>query len=167
MSALRHRIELFLFRRRSRLGVSPSKRGIQHSWLGCGMIIQIPGTSNLESIARFPLELRQMESDEEMQLDFREVQFTTPAWLAVVGGALRQLKLDRPHTKRRALNYRHLTYAGHMGFFEYFGLQFGHPPDHAPGSDTYVPLSTRRTNDIRHQAGLMGLRVGEIVHSEA
>lgn len=118
-------------------------------------------------IARFPLELREIGSVAEIQLDFSEVRFTTPAWLAVIGGTLRQLKLDRPDTKRKAVNFHHLTYAAHMGFFEYFGVNFGQAPDAAPGSDTYVPLSVRRVDEVRRQAAIKAIPVGEAVHAEA
>lgn len=132
------------------------------------MKIEVPGGGDVARMARFAQHLRQIEpANEEVQLDFRAVQFTSPAWLAIVGGALRQLKVDHPTTKRRALEYKHLGYAAHMGFFDYLGLSFGSPMGAAQGGETYVPLTERKTSEVRAGASASAVPVGEHIHGEA
>jgi hypothetical protein len=64
-----------------------------------------------------PIYLAQVEEASEYEFDFSEVKFVTPAWLILVGTALRKFRADRSHARRRAVNYRHMGYAAHMGFF--------------------------------------------------
>src|SRR5688500_14147980 len=99
------------------------------------MLIEVPGASDFGQVSNFTSELRQIKVDDQILLDFQHVGFATPSWLAVIGGALRQLKRDHPTLKRKVINYQHLTYAAHMGFFDYFGVKFGLPQG-ATGSDT-------------------------------
>ncbi|MEI8716336.1 ATP-binding protein [Mesorhizobium sp. ISC11] len=131
------------------------------------MIVEVPGATDVAHMALFARELRSIQASEEIQLDFGEVRFTSPAWLAIIGGSLRQLKIDHPKIKRRALNYRHLGYAGHMGFFGYLGLNFGSPLGAALGSETYVPLTERFTAEVRCAAAEKMVPVGEHIHAEA
>jgi hypothetical protein len=92
------------------------------------MRLEVPGP-DFEALARFPLILREASAAaHRIELDFSSVHFVTPAWLAVVGGTLRRLKDERPDTHRRALSFRQLEYAAHMGFFRYFGVEFGREP---------------------------------------
>lgn len=132
------------------------------------MKVEVPGGREIARMALFARHLREIEpTNEEIQLDFRAVQFTSPAWLAIVGGALRQLKADHPNGKRRALEYKHLGYAAHMGFFDYLGMPFGSPLGAAQGSETYVPLTERSTAEVRSGAADSAVPVGEHIHGEA
>src|SRR5688572_30373441 len=107
------------------------------------MELAVPNSNDFESIGRFLIELDRNAEEPELIFDFGKVSFCTPAWLVLVGGGLRQLRSKNPLSRRKAINFKHLRYAGHMGFFEYFGLRFGLGPDEARGSDTYIPLNVR------------------------
>lgn len=131
------------------------------------MEIRVPAAADLRCVGQMLSDIRSIDPDADVEFDFRDVRFTPPSWLAAVGGALRQLKFDRPKVKRKAINFRHLHYAAYVGFFEYFGLRFGQRPDAAPGSDTYVPLSVRQVCDVRRSAAELSVPVGEFIHSEA
>ena len=131
------------------------------------MKVEVPGATDVAGMALFARELRKIQPNEEIQLDFGEVRFTSPAWLAIIGGSLRQLKIDHPKVKRRALGYKHLSYAGHMGFFDYLGLNFGSPLGAALGSETYVPLTERFTGEVRRAAAEKMVPIGEHIHTEA
>ncbi|MGN6363790.1 ATP-binding protein [Asticcacaulis taihuensis] len=131
------------------------------------MKIDVPGSANLRHLTWFLTELDSCRKVDELKLDFGGVQFTTPSWLVMIGGALRRFKANNPTARKQALNFRHLKYAAHMGFFEYFGVKFGQAPDAAAGSDTYVPMRVRSTAEVRRQAALKMSHVGDVVHAEA
>jgi hypothetical protein len=44
-----------------------------------------------------------------IELGFGCVRFVTPAWLTIIGGALRRLKNERPDTHRRIVDFRQLS----------------------------------------------------------
>ncbi|MEC0283852.1 ATP-binding protein [Terribacillus saccharophilus] len=46
-------------------------------------------------------------------------------------------------------NYEHCGYAGHMGYFKHFGLDYGNEPNEAKGSRTYLPITTIKVNDLK------------------
>lgn len=130
-------------------------------------MVKVPGSDDFEALARFPRDLHALAVEGGYELDFSGVAFIRPAWLVIVGGALRTLKREHPELKRRAVNYKHLSYAARMGFFRYFGLDYGSAPASAPGSDTYAPLTELFTAEVRRKAALAFVPVGEAVHAEA
>lgn len=131
------------------------------------MHLEIPSDRDFGRVAVFLSELANMKHDGELTLDFGGVNFTPPAWLVVMGGALRRLRREHPGLKCRAVNYKHMTYAAHVGFFDHFGLKFGLKQGEAKGSDTYVPMSERQTDDVRRDAALEMIAVGDAVHADA
>ncbi|MBY3513728.1 ATP-binding protein [Rhizobium laguerreae] len=131
------------------------------------MNIYAPQGSEFEEIAAFAEELQETGNSEEVVIDFSRVKFMTPAWSVLVGGLLRQSKKEKPDIKRKAINFKRLSYAAHIGFFEYFGLNYGQKPDEAFGSDTYVPICIRRIDEVRKLASEKFTAVGDILHDEA
>lgn len=131
------------------------------------MLIAAPAEASLDALAKFPLLVRSVADADEVQIDFEGVSFTSPAWLAVVGGALRELRRSSPAARRKVLNHKNLRYAAHVGFFQYFGVNYGLAPAVAAGSETYVPLIERFTAAVREEAALRMTPVGEVIHDEA
>jgi hypothetical protein len=129
--------------------------------------IYAPQSGGFEEIAAFSQELQRLADADEIVIDFSRVKFMTPTWSVLVGGLLRQFRKEQPDVKRKAVNFKRLSYAAHIGFFEYFGLNYGQKPDEAPGSDTYVPISIRRTEEVRKLASESFTAVGDILHAEA
>lgn len=131
------------------------------------MRLEVPPETDFGRVARFLAELAAFDEASEVTLDFAGVGFTPPAWLVVMGGALRRLRREHPELKCRAVNFRHMTYAAHVGFFDHFGLRFGLKQGEAKGSDTYVPLIERETDDVRRAAALELIEVGDAIHADA
>src|SRR5258705_11431116 len=99
------------------------------------MRIEAPDAADFEKLATFPLRLREeCHAAPVIEVDFGAIRFVTPAWLVIVGGALRRLREERADAKRKAYSFQHLGYAAHMGFFRYFGMDFGKEPAEARGS---------------------------------
>lgn len=60
-----------------------------------------------------------------------------------------------------------MTYAGHMGFFKAFGLDFGRSPGEAQGSRNYIPLTYFDTEALRYEAEIKGRDVGDEVEAQS
>jgi hypothetical protein len=106
------------------------------------MRVMVPGwEEDRKRSLEFGGELAQLAATEYYEFDFQNVSFVTPGWLLIVGGALRTFRDARPESKRRVVNYKHLGYAAHVGFFKYFGMSYGLAPSEAGGSSTYVPIT--------------------------
>lgn len=131
------------------------------------MTIYAPENGDLQGIAKFSQDLKQYEKSDQLVVDFSKVSFVTPAWCVLVGGLLIQFRKSFPHVRGKAVNFKHLGYAAHIGFFEYFGVSFGQKPDVAAGSETYAPISIRKTDDVRQTAIARSSHVGDVLHSEA
>jgi len=131
------------------------------------MRVLVPGWDAPANALEFGRELQRLESDELYEFDFQNVSFVTPGWLVVVGEALRVFRDTHEGAKRRALNYKHLGYAAHVGFFKYFGMTYGLAPAQAEGSRTYVPITIVNVRDIKERAANGFLHPGEVVEGES
>ncbi|QAS76751.1 ATP-binding protein [Rhizobium acidisoli] len=131
------------------------------------MKIYAPESGDPQQIAKFSYDLKRYETSDELVVDFGGVRFVTPAWCVLVGGLLIQFRKSFPGVRGKAINFKHLGYAAHVGFFEYFGVTFGQKPDAAPGSETYAPISVRKTEDVRRLAMARSVQVGDVLHDEA
>jgi hypothetical protein len=134
---------------------------------GAAMRVIVPGWDISRRALEFGRELKHLKMSDFYEFDFQNVSFVTPAWLIVIGTALRRFREDRPDAKRRATNYKHLGYAAHVGFFQYFGLTYGLAPSEAKGSDTYVPITEIKISAIKERASNGRVHVGEIVEEES
>ena len=114
-------------------------------------IVKVPGSKG--SFHRFSSDLAALPEVEEVQFDFGNVGFASPGWMISIGSALRQFREERKDVKRRnAVNYSHLTYAAHAGFFRFFGLKFGKEVAAANSSDRFIPVTELLVDDIRDEA---------------
>lgn len=131
------------------------------------MRVRVPDASQFDKMVAFSREISEFVQASEYEFDFANVAFVTPAWLVIVGSALRRFRDLRPNTRRRAINFKHLGYAAHVGFFKYFGVQFGRAPSEADGSDTYVPLTEISVHDLKSRSASAFVPAGEIIEEEA
>jgi len=129
------------------------------------LTIRVPDSD--ENFIEFSSELTQVPEVEAYQFDFGAVRFATPAWMLVVGDALRLFRDEKPNAKRRAANYKHLGYAAHAGFFQFFGLNFGHVPAAVKSTNRFIPITTLRTEEIRNAAFDQGRHHGDIIQTDA
>jgi hypothetical protein len=131
------------------------------------MRVMVPSWDNPNRSLEFGGELARLEVAESYEFDFQNVSFVTPGWLLVVGEALRALRDARPASKRRVINFKHLGYAAHVGFFRYFGMSYGLAPSEAAGSSTYVPITETKIADIKEEAFKGFLHPGQIIEDHA
>jgi hypothetical protein len=129
--------------------------------------VQVPTWDEPIKSLEFGATLQALEEASIYELDFGKVSFVTPAWMLVVGDAIRSFRLARPETKRRAINFRHLSYPAYVGFFQYFGLEYGQAPAEAPGSNTYIPITQVDVGQLRAKAAEKFLPVGELIEEDA
>jgi hypothetical protein len=127
----------------------------------------VPGWDDPNRFLEFGGELSRLQVAENYEFDFQNVSFVTPGWLLVVGEALRAFRDARAKSKRRVINYKHLGYAAHVGFFKYFGMSYGLAPSEAGGSTTYVPITETNVADIKEEAFTGFLHPGQIVEDNA
>lgn len=111
-------------------------------------VVKVCSSHDFNKILEFGQLVAEIEESDEIQFDFSEVTFTSPSWLLVVSQIIEATKLRSPNIRRVAQNYRHLSYASHMGFFRKLGLNFGRSPGEARGSGTYAPICVRKTSEI-------------------
>lgn len=130
-------------------------------------IVRIPSERSVPELLSFGTQLATLPPSDRFLFDFEAVEFVTPAWMVLVGNAIRDFKQSRPASKRKALNYKHLSYAAHAGFFRYLGVDFGLPVGEAPLSDTFIPLTERRVTDIHAASAARYSHPGDIIQGEA
>ncbi|WP_257168737.1 ATP-binding protein [Bradyrhizobium sp. SRS-191] len=131
------------------------------------LLIEVPGWEEPVRALEFGTTLGGVEEAPFYKLDFARVGFATPGWMLIIGNALRQFRQARPNAKRQAINFKHLGYAAHVGFFQYFGMEYGQAPAQAPGSNTYVPITEVSVAELRNAAAEKSLQVGELIEEDA
>ena len=129
------------------------------------MRVSVPGADSPRRLFSFGRDLNALNPSDYYEFDFQHVQFVTPGWLVSVGTALRRFRAGK--IKRRAINYRHLGYAAHVGFFKYFGMSYGLAPSEAAGTINYVPITEVDVVSIRERAAKTYVHAGEIIEDEA
>ena len=129
------------------------------------MRVSVPGADSPRRLFSFGRDLNALNPSDYYEFDFQHVQFVTPGWLVSVGTAPRRFRAGK--IKRRAINYRHLGYAAHVGFFKYFGMSYGLAPSEAAGSINYVPITEVDVASIWERATKTYVHAGEIIEDEA
>lgn len=87
--------------------------------------------------------------------------------MAFVAAEIARFRKSRPDSQFAADNYKHHTYAAHMGFFKAFGLDYGNSPGEASGSSTYIPLTIIEVDEIQQRALDSYEHVGDIIENES
>lgn len=95
--------------------------------------------------------------------DFALVHEFTPLSLLYLSNEIRGFRSARSQSNFSVVNYKHATYAGHMGFFRTFGAEFGKMPGEASGGTSYLPITIENTSAIRLQAIENNMPIGEYI----
>jgi len=103
-------------------------------------IIDVPDSLKLSTSIRFANWLNKLPHSDHYIFDFANMKYAPPFGLLYISNTIRECRAARPTSRFQAVNYSHNTYAGHMGFFTSFGLDFGKQPGEAIGSITYLPI---------------------------
>lgn len=131
------------------------------------IVIPVPRRLTLESSVRFACELRDLKASGVYILDFNGVGRIEPFALLFLSSELQRFASKRRGSKFAAVNYEGCTYAGHMGFFKSFGLDFGKSAGEAKGSGTYIPITIYDVEIIKQQAAENYEAVGAFVEKLA
>lgn len=131
------------------------------------IVIPVPRSLDLPSALSFSVALGNMDQADEFVFDFTSTQHVEPFPLLLVSSEIQRLVTRFEGTKTACTNYEHMTYPGHMGFFQAFGLDFGKSPGEANGSKRYIPLKIFRCDQLRTSAAEKSIEVGDEVESES
>jgi hypothetical protein len=131
------------------------------------VVIRVPESLTLFTVYPFCKALQSQRPAEEIALDFSKTRTVEPFGMLVVASELERCVAAHPEARFTCRNFEHMTYAGHMGFFRSFGLDFGRGPGEAFGSRTYIPLTHFTTATLQRQAAIAGLDVGDEIESQS
>lgn len=126
--------------------------------------VSVPSSLTLPDAIAFCEVVRKLEAEEEYTFDFtRTTGLLEPLGMLLVSNEIRRFVRSNPGSKVNCTGFNHMSYAGHMGFFKAFGLDFGKKPGEASGSKRYIPLTIMRTEKIVDDAISNAREVGEEV----
>lgn len=131
------------------------------------IIIQIPRRFTLETTVQFACVLRDLQDAEQYIFNFAGAGRIEPFALLFISSEIQRFIAKRSGSKFAAANFDHCGYAGHMGFFKSFGLDFGKFAGEAKGSGTYIPITIYNAEDIKTQAANNFEQVGSFIESKA
>lgn len=131
------------------------------------IIVPIPASLDLPSALEFSVALSNLEEADEFDFDFSKTRHVEPFPMLLVSSEIRRVITKNPNSTKRCSNFHHMTYAGHMGFFQAFGLEFGKAPGEANGSKRYLPLTIFQCEQLRQAAAQKGVEVGDEVEGTA
>lgn len=114
------------------------------------VIVKVPDSR--ASFHKFSADLAELPALDEVQFDFSNVNFATPGWMISVGAALRQFREEHKEVACKAVNFHHLTYPAHAGFFQFFGMKFGRPTAAANSNERFIPITPILVDDIKDEA---------------
>lgn len=131
-------------------------------------VISVPRRLTLETTVQFACDLRDLPPSESYVFDFYGVGRMEPFALLFLSSEIQRFKSKRGYAKRfAASNFEHCTYAGHMGFFKAFGLDFGKRVGEAKGSGTYIPINIFDVDEIKQAAADNYEAVGQFIENKA
>lgn len=130
-------------------------------------ILIVPERLDGHGACEFACHLLTQAEDDEFVFDFSLMKWTDPFGMLYASKAIKHLKDRFPDANYYARGYENHTYAGHMGFFQAFGLEFGKKPGAAQGNNNYLPLTELSITDIYSDARNRGIPIGEIVDEHA
>lgn len=130
-------------------------------------VVNVPDSLTLFTVYPFCKSLQEIGESDEIEFNFDRTRTVEPFGMLVVASEIEKCMAAHPNAQLTCRNYSHMSYAGHMGFFKSFGLDFGRRPGEASGSRTYIPLTHYRTETLRDAAETTGRDVGDEVESQS
>lgn len=129
--------------------------------------IKIPANLYLNEALKFCNKLWRLGNYEKVIFDFNELNRVEPFTMAYISTELQRFCNTRSQCEYFAENYKHHTYAAHMGFFKAFGLDHGNAPGEARGSSSYIPLTILKVEDLTLKARDLYEPIGNIIEQES
>lgn len=123
----------------------------------------MPSALDLIAALELPASLPEPEGCTTLIFDFKKSSLIEPFAMLMISSEISRYRHKYEDIEFKCSNFRHMTYAGHMGFFKSFGLDFGKSPGEANGSSRYVPLTIYNTSEIEKSAASKGIEIGDEV----
>lgn len=130
-------------------------------------IIRVPESLTAFTVYPFCKSLQQQRPTDELIFDFSKTKTVEPFGMLVAASEIERCVASHPEAKFTCKNYERMTYAGHMGFFKSFGLDFGRRPGEAYGSRTYIPVTHFRSSELKQAAARRGHDVGDEIEAHS
>jgi len=129
--------------------------------------IRFPESLTLWTAFPFCDELQKLRPSDEIAFDFKKTRTVEPFGMLVVSSEIERCMKAHPEAKFTCTGYDHMSYAGHMGFFKSFGVDYGRAPGEAFGGRTYLPLTYFETDVLRRRAAAAGHDIGDEIETES
>jgi len=112
----------------------------------------VPTKLYLQGSIDFIKVLNSVQVGQKLTIDFGKHRHINPFSLLYV--SIEISKCIKRLGKRNVdlINYQHLTYHAHVGFFKAFKIDFGNKPGQANGSSTYIPIKIYSSQKIIERA---------------
>lgn len=130
-------------------------------------VLTVPESLDLPSALGFSVALANANEVDEFVFDFSRTKTVEPFPMLLVSSEIRRLADRFPNAKKSCANFNHMTYAGHMGFFKAFGLEFGKAPGQAKGNSRYLPMKIFQCEALINSANAKGIEIGDEVEGES
>ncbi len=129
--------------------------------------IRVPGILTPGTAFNFCRSLQNLDAHDEYVFDFTQTRTVEPFGMLLVSSEIRRCKATHRSAQFSCANFKHMTYAGHMGFFKAFGLDFGKGPGEAQGSRSYIPLTILESDALVEAAASKGHEVGSEIEEHS
>lgn len=130
-------------------------------------VIKVPKRLDLLRCVQFVQSLRTLPKADEYIFDFERVDWIQPFAMLFLSSEIQRCRDGLPECHFTITQYKHMTYASHMGFFQAFRVEFGKAPGQASGSLSYIPITLFNCEQLREQAAENFQEVGETIESKS
>lgn len=131
--------------------------------------ILCPKSLNFDGVFEFTSKIQKLQPIDEYIFDFSNLSWIEPFALLIVSSEISMLVARCSGTKFSAVIPDNpsaaIAYAGYMGFFGSFGVDFGNQPGDARVTQQYVPMILFNCDTIRAEAVDSGRAVGSVVEN--
>lgn len=131
------------------------------------LTIVVPSALTLHTAFQFCAKLQTCVNQNEYVLDFSRTQTIEPFGLLLISSEIQRCLSSHSDIKYSCINFQHMTYAGHMGFFKAFGHDFGKNPGQASGGKNYIPMTLFKTENLIRNATATGKEVGDEIELQS
>jgi hypothetical protein len=129
--------------------------------------VQVPRYLIFERTIDFVNSFKNKQGFNKCVFDFEQLNRIDPFSLLYLSSELRTFKIKNKNSEFLAKNFKHCTYAAHMGFFQAFGLDFGKFPGEAKNNNRYIPIRIYDVQQIKETARDSMVHTGEILEGFA
>jgi hypothetical protein len=129
--------------------------------------LSVPESLTLQTALQFCGALENCGTHDEYVLDFGRTKMVEPFGMLLISSEIQRCMSGHERAGFSCVNFAHMTYAGHMGFFKSFGLDFGKQPGQAAGGKNYIPMTIFETEALVNEAIASGREVGDEIESQS